>query len=263
MRVSTKMLIHSQRTTVLEARSPKTAVLMTPNETQIFRMQAKSRLLEYVENNITEWYRFSKQTLGRDVENGDLRVVYACRKASGFGIAAAYNTYGQENTRLTFSVDRAWADISGCPYHWSHTGTAVVKAGPSQQDYSDISLSNQSPRNQCLFISTIDTKVSAETWSEIEKIGIPTRHADSRPSSSITPSRDRATQQGVTSTSETQNSTTLSSSHQFQQVFCSPLSSIRMRLMVVYSARCTPRQSCIICCRQLYAPTSRLAFFVR
>ena len=167
--VTFRLTDYSNRLTVLEATSPEAAVLMIPKEIRTNQLKITTLLKIYVKENIATWYRFVKHTLGRDIENGELRVVYGYRKSSGFGIATAFNTYRRENTRLTFWVDSAWAGISGCPYRWSHIGTAEVKAGPYQQENPDIS-SAESARNQCLFVNTMAAKVSAEIWKCIEEL---------------------------------------------------------------------------------------------
>ncbi|KAF5310136.1 hypothetical protein D9619_010570 [Psilocybe cf. subviscida] len=203
--------------TILQNRHRETAVLMIPEETRAVRMHVTMPLRKYIEENIAVWYKFVKHTLGREVENGDLRVVYSCRKSSGFGIATAFNTDQREKTQLTFSVDSTWADISGCPYRWSHTGTAEVKAGPSRQENYDIS-STEPVRNQCLFVSTIDTKVSAEIWRHIEELGIGiATEAESRPTSDTVPMQDSFTQ-SPTAETETHGAPNLPASHQYNEV---------------------------------------------
>lgn len=185
---------------------------MIPEEIRTARVHVTVTLRTYVEKNIVAWYEFVKQTLGRDLANGELRVVYSCRKSAGFGIATAFNADRQENTHLTFSVDSTWSDISGCPYRWSHTGSAEVKAGSSQQEYSDF-LSANPVRNQCLFISTIDTKVSPKIWKEIELSGVMTTgDAGVRPTSdTLQPLEDHLAQQ-PTENSRTQETTSPNSS---------------------------------------------------
>lgn len=155
------------RKTVLKAKSSEAAVLMIPEDIYTTKLKITSALRKYVADNIVKWYEFVKHTLGHDIENGDLRVVYGCRKSSGFGIATAFNSHDEAPTQLTFSIDRAWTAISGCPYRWTHTGSAEVKAGPSERDNAEI-FSTHAVRNQCLFINTIDTKIAMEAWQQIE-----------------------------------------------------------------------------------------------
>lgn len=140
---------------------------MIPQDIQTAKLKKLSRLRKYVANNIKDWYSYVKHTLGHDIENGDLRVVYSCRKSAAFGIATAFNQNRGGETQLTFCTDNAWGQISGCPYRWNHIGSAETKAGSSAHD-NDSTLPAQ---NMCLFVNTIDVKVSSEVWYQIESLG--------------------------------------------------------------------------------------------
>lgn len=190
---------------------------MIPEDIHTSRLRITVPLREYVKANIVAWYIFAKHTLGHEVQNGDLRVVYGCRKSSGFGIAAARRVAGQPNTRLTFSVDSPRAATSGCPYRWSHNGSAEVKAGPSQQEYSEIS-GGIPVNNQCLFVNTLDAKVSAELWQRIEGQGIvTTMDEDSEVTFQTTPPQDSSTQR-LTGKSDTKETTNSPSARQYHKV---------------------------------------------
>lgn len=146
---------------------------MVPEDIHTTCLRVTTSLREYIEENIATWYKYVRHTLGYEIENGDLRVVYACRKSSAFGIATAFNSGQRKNTQLSFSVDREWEGISGCPYRWSHTGSAEAKAGPNRRKASGVSESEPVlDRNQCLFISTIDVKLSSEIWAQIQKLRV-------------------------------------------------------------------------------------------
>lgn len=195
-------------------------MLMMPEAIRTCRLRTTARLRKYIGDNIAGWYKHVKHELGYDIENGDIRVVYGCRKTSGFGIATAFNTgRRRENTQLTFSVDNTWADLSGCPYLWNHTGSAEVKAGPFRQEVSD--LSSRGPvENQCLFVNTIDVKLGAQIWQDIEELGISTPmdedlhlafNASTRPRDG--PSR------GSAGESDAQGTTNFTYSNQYYEVY--------------------------------------------
>ncbi|KAF5312616.1 hypothetical protein D9619_002401 [Psilocybe cf. subviscida] len=155
--------VRDRSTTILEATGTEGAVLMIPEDIHTTKLKTITLLRKYVKDNIAEWYRFVKHTLGHDIENGDLHLVYGCRKSSGFGIATAFNTGRRENTRLAFWVEESWTGSSRCPYRWHHTGSAEVKAGPPGEDNIG-ALTTEPIKNQCLFVNTIAAKVSPETW---------------------------------------------------------------------------------------------------
>lgn len=142
---------------------------MMPEDVHTTKLKSLSRLRHYFANNVVAWYTYVKYTLGHDIENGDLRLVYGYRKTSGFGIATAFNAGRAGDTQLTFSVDESWARASGCPYRWSHIGSAEVKAGPSALDRVDLP-AQPSPQNLCLFVNTIDVQLAVDVWQEIEEL---------------------------------------------------------------------------------------------
>ncbi|KAF5319360.1 hypothetical protein D9619_008671 [Psilocybe cf. subviscida] len=149
--------------TKIEATGREGAVLMIPEDIVTEKLQITTPLRDYVDEYRLEWYSFVKHTLRRDIANGDLRVVYGCRKSSGFGIATAFNAGQRENTQLSFLVEGSLDDTSRCPYRWTFTGSAEVKAGPSGQSNTEFG-STEPVRNQCLFVNTISVKVPNETW---------------------------------------------------------------------------------------------------
>lgn len=145
---------------------------MTPDPVYYMRLQSINLLQKYVNKHLVTWYKFLRDDLGRDIENGDLRVVYGCRKSTAFGIATVLNSgRSSESTELTFSVDESWIEAVGCKYHWHHRGSAEVKAGPSIDENADIRSTgpgNRIPLNQCLFISSLDFRLSDEEWADVD-----------------------------------------------------------------------------------------------
>ena len=107
--------MNNLRTIMLEATGVEGAALMIPEDIYTTKLKMTTRLWKYVGENIVGWYRFVKHTLGHDIENGDLRVVYGCRKSSGFGIATAFNKGWRENTRLSFFAEGFSAVPTGGP----------------------------------------------------------------------------------------------------------------------------------------------------
>lgn len=173
-----------RRRTVLKTSAAHAAVLMMPEPVYASKLQSTVLLQNYVRKNIKSWYKFVRTVLGREVNNGDLRVVYGCRKSAAFGIATVSNSTNRNgagsasdppSTELTFSVNDAWTEITGCKYRWHHRGSAEVKAGPSHDENRDIQqditgANNASPEpiiNQCLFVSTIDFTLSKHEWQQI------------------------------------------------------------------------------------------------
>ncbi|KAF5311943.1 hypothetical protein D9619_002359 [Psilocybe cf. subviscida] len=154
--------------TVLQTSAKHAAVLMLPETVHTTNLLSIVPLRDYIRGNLPSWYSFVRDVKGWDVKNGDIRVVHSCRKSSGYGIATVSNGSPDPTTEVTFSVQDASADDSGCRYRWSHRGCATVKAGPT----SNPGISQ--PANQCLFIGTIDFKLGEDQWRSIEHGEVPT-----------------------------------------------------------------------------------------
>lgn len=151
---------------------------MMPEPVYASKLKSTFHLRKYVRFNIKSWYRFLRTVLGHEVGNGDLRVVYGCKKSAAFGMATVLNSGSADaSTELTFSVDDSWAEVTGCKYHWHHKGSAEVKAGPSSdenrdvQNMRDITTASEQPDpviNQCLFVDTIDFTLPENEWEHID-----------------------------------------------------------------------------------------------
>ncbi|KAF5326875.1 hypothetical protein D9619_004377 [Psilocybe cf. subviscida] len=187
--------------TTLKSSSAEAAVLMMPEPVYLSVLHNTTPLRKYVRDNIKSWYRFVKMDLGREINNGEIRVVYGCRKSAGFGIATVpSNGRADGSTELTFTTN----GIADCKYRWHHRGSAEVKAGPSlaesqaildQRDITDTP-AHAPVINQCLFVSTIDLTLQEDEWQSIT-LGDPvvspqqqssTQSTSSYPSLSISPS---------------------------------------------------------------------------
>lgn len=98
-----------------------------PESVQLLILQNIGPFREYVRVHLKSWYRFVMNR-GREINNGELRVVYGCRKSAGFGIATVLNSGSADaSTELTFTTN----EVTGCKYRWQCRGFAVAKAGPS------------------------------------------------------------------------------------------------------------------------------------
>ncbi|KAF5326825.1 hypothetical protein D9619_004182 [Psilocybe cf. subviscida] len=160
---------------------------------------------EYIRANLKSWYRFVMVNLGREINNGELRVVYGCRKSAGFGIATVLNSGSADaSTELTFTTN----EVTGCKYRWHYKGFAEAKAGPSLVEHRDILPQGNRDHdpivNQCLFVSTIDMPLSAAEWNSINPVATSLQRARSQSTSSPS-SFSTSTSGGATSDSGNSN----------------------------------------------------------
>jgi len=98
---------------------------------------------------------------GRDVQNGDIRLVYACDKAASWGIATFSGVEGN-TTSLAFETnDRPSGSHT---YNWTCNGSANthMRVGPSVEE--------DAVRNQCLFLRTWNAQLSDTSWRRMQGV---------------------------------------------------------------------------------------------
>ena len=107
---------------------------------------------------------------GADVSNGDLHLVFACEKATEWGMAAFNDPdRAKERAELSFrDLGEDWRKNSGTRYFWEYTGGAEGRVGPRDSENRDLGGSREQPlRNQSLFIRSINITLQAGDWGEI------------------------------------------------------------------------------------------------
>ena len=129
----------------------------------------------YMASNMVHWYKFVNGVLGREVKNGDIRLVVGCVKTASWGIATFANHSRQSSCHLRFApleVPSANSISSnGSRYVWEYRGIADVRAGPSPGENSGLRQVDDSSdvayENQCLFLRTLNATLPDVVWSEI------------------------------------------------------------------------------------------------
>ena len=126
---------------------------------------------EYAASNLVQWYKFVNGVLGREAKNGDIRLVIGSVKTTSWGIATFANQARHSSCRLSFCPVEVPSSSDSSRYVWEYSGIADVKAGPSQREKNELRHGDESGdviyENQCLFLRTMNPKLSPSTWSEI------------------------------------------------------------------------------------------------
>jgi hypothetical protein len=166
---------------------------------------------EYASANITMWYKYIMGPLEREVNNGDVRLVVGCDKATSWGVAALPNT--SQHSKLKFKpLDLQVSGFRSCGYAWENYGTADVRNGPDQEEIDELRREDSEVQdkylNQCLFVRTLNLNLSADDWEKVNhEIGIGhsldsiTEHGTGTPSRS--PSNRGLSSNSTQSTSST------------------------------------------------------------
>ena len=133
------------------------------------RLGDSKRFMEYATANVTEWYKFVNGRRGREVKNGDVRLVVGSDKTSSWGIATFVNQTQQNSCRLKFCPSEG---DSACPYTWSeYSGATDVRAGPNSNVSRELRIDSDPPdfqiENQCLFVHTLNITLTDDVWADI------------------------------------------------------------------------------------------------
>ena len=130
---------------------------------------------EYVAANVEKWYRYINGPRGREANNGDVRLVVGCDKATCWGMATLSNM--TQHSQLKFKPLDAQSSSSGsCGYTWEYSGTADVKVGPDQKEIDELrredpdeSSTGDHYLNQCLFVRTLNVTLSDDDWENLNR----------------------------------------------------------------------------------------------
>jgi len=109
-----------------------------------------------ISRKASDWYTYAEITRGRDVKDGDIRVVVGVDKVASWGIATSSCKIGQ-TASCVFKHDPIHA------YKWDCTGGSG-RVGPQKSETDDLIGGNVVLQNQCVFVRTIIFNRSGDTW---------------------------------------------------------------------------------------------------
>ena len=129
-----------------------------------------ARFKKYAAANVANWYKLVNGTLGREAENGDIRLVVGFDKTTSWGIATFVNQTKQNSCRLKFGPSEG---DSATTYMWSeNSGVTDVRAGPDSDDIDELRIDSDPPdfrfENQCLFVRTVNITLEDDVWSAMQ-----------------------------------------------------------------------------------------------
>ena len=143
---------------------------------------------KYASTHAEHWYRYIKSR-GRDVENGDVRLVTGYHKTSRWCMATFSDSTANEQPFL-LELNHVTETNMGKIYEWKHCGTAQVRTGPGAQEIEDLDPGHEGRhyQNQSLFGRTISATLKKDVWNELaeefDKVEIDDDSKDDAPESS-------------------------------------------------------------------------------
>ncbi|KAF9538317.1 hypothetical protein CPC08DRAFT_717573 [Agrocybe pediades] len=146
------------------------AVVVMPEGAISQDLENVSIFRSYAAANAESWYRYVNVTRGREIENGELRLVIGCDKTASWAIAAVPEKNHTATIQLRAELDQS--RIFSLPYAWHTSGSVQTRAGPSGSRNPQCTDNTPKKLNQCLFVRTMNLKLGANEWrAHTEQIG--------------------------------------------------------------------------------------------
>ncbi|KDR78141.1 hypothetical protein GALMADRAFT_245167 [Galerina marginata CBS 339.88] len=154
-----------------ESSASEGAILTMPIGSNSEDIASTVRLRNYITTHAQPWYDYIVGVRGREIQNGDVRLVTGWDKSKAWGMATFTNTSAQQEPfLLQFKpIERGNA---GRTYGWEYSGSAEVRSGPGAQEkvrirMGDPSLDGVEYENQCLFIRTLNVTLQDHLWTKL------------------------------------------------------------------------------------------------
>jgi hypothetical protein len=105
------------------------------------------------------WYRYARYARGRNVKDGDIRVVVGFDKVTSWGIATSTCNTGQT---ASFVLKHDSTHL----YRWDCIGGSG-RVGPQKDEIDGLIEDNAVPQNQCVFVRTLNFTFSGDIWDDL------------------------------------------------------------------------------------------------
>ncbi|KIJ98157.1 hypothetical protein K443DRAFT_680954 [Laccaria amethystina LaAM-08-1] len=141
---------------------PEGSILVMPNGAYHEDLLNIQDFKVIASQNAEEWYRFAIGTCGRDIKNGQLRLVTGCDKTNSWGIA----THSDLQAPVTLSLP-ANSRQAPVEYAWDYEGRVEAKAGPKLEESLDSAGNQEYPQNvqnQCTFLRSFILTLAEDVW---------------------------------------------------------------------------------------------------
>ena len=151
-----------------ESSASEGAILTMPDGAFQEELGNLSKFRDYVAVHAANWYKFVNGPRGREAQNGDVRVVVGCDKATSWGMATFANTSSAQQSNLCLRFRPLQSQHNaGTAYAWEHSGAAEVRVGPEPEENEELGENpTRQLRNQCLFMRSLSVTLSNSMWAE-------------------------------------------------------------------------------------------------
>ena len=131
------------------------------------------RFREYALIHAESWYQYANGPCGREIGNGELRLVTGCDKTTWWGIATYSHLQSKDSVSLLrfkpVSNERQGRHSSYTTYEWDYEGMVEAKYGPQEDELTNLGVNGPvPPRNQCTFIRSLTPAIGKDDWERLE-----------------------------------------------------------------------------------------------
>ena len=167
MHLGMLVLIVVYRGLTFECNESEGSILVMLNGAYHEDLLSLEKFLNVKSKEVEEWYRFTINTCGRRIKNGQLRLVTGCDKTNSWGIATYSDLRGPAT--LSLAADSTQPLVE---YTWNYEGRvrANLKAGPKFEESLDSAGREEYPgdaRNQCTFLRSFTFTLAEDVWKEM------------------------------------------------------------------------------------------------
>ena len=207
------MIFGVHRGPVFENVASEGAILIMPDGATAEDLLNHKLVKEHIAKNVQSWCTYIREKRGREVDNGDIRLVIGFDKVACWGIATFACSIEQQ-VRLEFKTNNSDQLAASRAYTWNCVGGGSGRVGPHEEEMDDLRGPDNSPaesvlKNQTVFVRTLNFNLKREAWDDLTIHEVRSSHSsnDSGPPSN---------QQSPSSSSGGQSGTGSSESHSGQ-----------------------------------------------
>ncbi|PPQ91597.1 hypothetical protein CVT25_013695 [Psilocybe cyanescens] len=155
-------------TLIFESSAMEGAILTMPDGADTLELANVLHFERYLAKNVASWYRYVLVERGRQVENGEVRLVIGRDNSRTWGMATFENasTHGDA---LQLKFKPMEENVLGSRrYTWESSGVASARTGPSRAQIEELTTEdNLDITNQTLFVRTLNARLKTKSWRKL------------------------------------------------------------------------------------------------
>jgi len=166
------VLFGVRRGLAFETSASEGALLIMPDGATTEDLLNHKLVKKYIAKNAESWYTYIKEERGREVENGDIRLVVGFDKVASWGIATFASTTVEQQVRLEFKTNDS-DQAASRTYTWNCVGGGSGRVGPDEEEMDDLRMPNDPSatesklKNQTVFVRTLNFNLNGEAWDDL------------------------------------------------------------------------------------------------